>query len=385
MKNKKNIYLIYAYTFFSTFILYYICDTLFFLERGLSSKLYILFPTITFFIQILFEIPSGIIADKYSKKKILLLGNVLFILSTIIFIISKTFLVFVIAVVINAIRNALLTGIVNSLLYEQIENKKEFGKYLFKKDFFYNLSYMLAMIIGGYIGQKISLVATYYISIVPFAISFILILFFKENQNEEKKYKYNIKISVLKNAITEIKNSNIIINLVFIFSVLFSIIKLVEESHPEYAANIGISVFWIGIYTAFILVFCIIGSYIGSLIKKKYKYVLILNPIICGICIFLLGFLNNIIGIFFLLVMYIFSESFENINLNIIHNNISSKSRVTVESVISIIYSILGVIFGIFMSFILNFLSLTTAYVILGIILIIIGVINALKLKNKIR
>lgn len=382
MKN-KNIYLIYAYTFFSTFILYYICDTLFFLERGLSSNLYILFPTITFLVRILFEIPSGIIADRYSKKKILLLGNILFIISTIIFIASKTFFVFVIAVVIDAIRNALLTGIVNSLLYEQIENKREFGKYLFKKDFFYNLSYMLAMIIGGYIGQKISLVATYYISIIPFIICFILLLFFKEDKSQKRKYEHNIKISVFKNAIYEIKNSNIIINLIFIFSVLFSIIKLVEESHPEYAANIGIPIFWIGIYTAFILVFCIIGSYSGSIIKKKYKYIIVLNPIICGFCIFLLGLLNNVVGIFFLLIMYIFSESFENISLNIIHNKISSQSRVTVESIISIVYSIIGLAFGISMSFILNFLTLPMVYIILGIILIFVGFINALKLKKK--
>ena len=48
-----------------------------------------------------------------------------------------------------------------------------------------------------------------------------------------------------------------------------------EESHPEYSANIGISVFIIGIYTSLILLFCIIGSYIGSKVKtEKYQFVL---------------------------------------------------------------------------------------------------------------
>ena len=47
-------------------------------------------------------------------------------------------------------------------------------------------------------------------------------------------------------------------------------------------------------YTAFILVFCIIGSYLGSKIKEKYHNVVIyINPIMSGICILLLGILNN--------------------------------------------------------------------------------------------
>ena len=110
---KKNIILIYIHTFLSTFILYYICDTLFYIERGLTSSQYISFVGITFFIRLLFEIPFGIIADKYNKI-------------------------------------------------------------LFYNSFFYNILYMLAMIIGGYIGQKFGLIYTYYITIIPFIIDFII-------------------------------------------------------------------------------------------------------------------------------------------------------------------------------------------------------------------
>ncbi len=46
---KRNIMLIYIHTFLSTFILYYICDTLFYIERGLSSSQYISFVGIAFF------------------------------------------------------------------------------------------------------------------------------------------------------------------------------------------------------------------------------------------------------------------------------------------------------------------------------------------------
>lgn len=44
---------------------------------------------------------------------------------------------------------------------------------------------MLAMIIGGYIGQKFGLIYTYYITIIPFIIDFI-VLKIKNNINTAK-------------------------------------------------------------------------------------------------------------------------------------------------------------------------------------------------------
>ena len=118
---KKNIILIYIHTFLSTFILYYICDTLFYIERGLTSSQYISFVGIAFFTRLLFEIPFGIIADKYDKKRLLLISNLLFIISTMIFIFAHNYITFVIAIVTNALNNSLSSGITNSILYENLE------------------------------------------------------------------------------------------------------------------------------------------------------------------------------------------------------------------------------------------------------------------------
>ena len=65
---KKNIFLIYIHTFLSTFILYYICDTLFYIERGLTSSQYVSFIGIAFLVRLLFEVPFGIVADKNNSR-----------------------------------------------------------------------------------------------------------------------------------------------------------------------------------------------------------------------------------------------------------------------------------------------------------------------------
>ena len=247
---------------------------IFYIERGLTSSQYISFVGIAFGIRLLLEIPFGIIADKYNKKMLLLISNILFITSTIVFINSYSYYSFLIAIVINAMNNSLNSGIVNSILYESIRDKHKFKKLLFYNSFFYNVSYMIAMIIGGYIGQKFGLVYTYYITIIPFVIDFIILLMIKTNETI-KNITIENNVSILKNGIKEVVDNTYLLNLMLTNAVFFSGIKLMEESHPEYSANIGISVFIIGIYTSIILLFCIIGSYIGSKVKtEKYQFVL---------------------------------------------------------------------------------------------------------------
>ena len=376
---KKNIFLIYIHTFLSTFILYYICDTLFYIERGLTSSQYVSFIGIAFLVRLLLEVPFGIVADKYNKKLLLLICNILSIISTIIFICSYNYFTFLIAIIINAINNSLSSGIVNSILYESLDNKNNFNKTLFYNSFFYNISYMIAMIIGGYIGQRFGLIYTYYITIIPFIIDFLILLMIKTNNNI-KNVNIESNVSILKNGIKEVVNNSYLLRLILTSAILFAGIKLVEESHPEYSANIGISVFIIGIYTAFILLFCIIGSYIGSKTKKNnYNLVSNINPIISGICILLVGLLNNYFGIIFILLIYIFSESFNNIMMSELHSNISSKFRVTVESINQFVLSIFGMIFSVLMTILLNFVSISAMYMIIGILIILFGIFNLVK------
>lgn len=379
---KKNIFLIYLHTFLSTFILFYICDTLFYIERGLSSSEYISFVGVAFLVKLVFEIPFGILADKYSRKKLLLTSNLLFIISTIIFIYSHNYFTFLIAIIISAINNSISSGIVNSILYESLENKNDFNKTLFYNSFFYNISYMFAMIIGGYIGQNFGLIYNYYFTIIPFVIDFFVLLIIKVNKPQKDNTNKNILI--LKNGIKEVFKNPYLLKLIITSSILFSGIKLMEESHPEYSNNIGISVFIIGIYTALILVFCIIGSYIGSKINKnKYSLVLKLHPILSGICILLIGILNNYFGIIFILLIYIFSESFDNIMISELHNNISSKSRVTVESINQFVLAIFGFLFSMLMVILLRFMSVASMYIVIGSIIIIYGLLNILIIKIK--
>lgn len=59
-----------------------------------------------------------------------------------------------------------------------------------------------------------------------------------------------------------------------------------------------------------------------------------------------------------------------------LHKNISSKSRVTIESINQFVLSIFGIIFSILMTILLKCMSISTMYMLIGFIIISYGIVN---------
>ena len=118
--------------------------------------------------------------------------------------------------------------------------------------------------------------------------------------------------------------------------------------------------------------------------KNKYSIILKIKPILSGVYILLVGILNNYFGIIFILLIYIFSESFDNIMTSELHNNISSKSRVTVESINQFCLGIFGFLFSMLMTILLKFISISSMYIVIGGIIIAFGLLD-IFINSKIK
>ena len=129
-----------------------------------------------------------------------------------------------------------------------------------------------------------------------------------------------------------------------------SIITVMAESHPEYSQRLGISATVIGIYTALMLVVGIVGEYIASRIKSDFIKVFIF-PIIVSLTLLMIGILNNYYGIIFIVLIQLFYDIQYNGMLSILHEEVSSESRVTMEGVLSLITSIFAIVIGVLLFF----------------------------------
>ncbi|MDD2656598.1 MAG: MFS transporter [Patescibacteria group bacterium] len=92
--------------------------TLFYLHRGLTLSQIFYLAIIYSIVTLLFELPSSYMADRWGRKKTLLVGIVVLLLSWLVFLFAHSFLMFAIGTSFFAVYIACFSGTVEALLYD---------------------------------------------------------------------------------------------------------------------------------------------------------------------------------------------------------------------------------------------------------------------------
>ena len=379
--NKKNIIVLFIYSFLSSFLLYRACDVLYYLSKGISNSEYINYLTIGSLVTIIFLVPFGIIKDNYNRKYILLFSNLFLLLSTFLYICANDAFVMGLGIIMSSISNLLAQGIVISLLHSYVDDKKDYSKIHYKWSIFYYSGYLISMILGGIVA-KYSLVSMYYISIVPITLNFVILSFFDDSK-EKIKNKNNLKI-LLKDSYKVLKNSRLLKTILLSEIIIVPLADILAESHPEYLSNIGASTTLIGIYTALMCLFAIIGNKIASIYKNQSNNFFIF-ALLFNFSLIMIGFLNNYFSIFFIILFQCFFSVTDNIYNTIVQNECNDSHRQTVVAIFTFISLFSEMIICTITSILFNNISLGHSYIVLGIfgLMLMLIIIFIYKMKNR--
>jgi len=120
---EKNIqyYKFCLYGFFKNLRFFEPFLILFFLEQGLSFLEIGTLYAIREVLVNIFEIPSGIIADSFGRKKSLILSFAFYILSFFIFFIAENYFIFLLAILFYAIGDAFRTGTHKAMIFDYLK------------------------------------------------------------------------------------------------------------------------------------------------------------------------------------------------------------------------------------------------------------------------
>ena len=374
-----NIIIIFVYTFFNNFLLYRACDVLYYLSKGITNNEYINYLTIGSIITIIFLIPFGIIKDKFNRKYILLLSNLFLLISTLFYIYADDVYIMGIGILMTAISNLLSQGIAISLLHSYIENKSEYSKMYYKWSIFYYTGYLISMILGGVVA-KYSLVLMYYLSLIPIILNFI-VLFMLDDKLEKEKEK-NKTTFLLKESYTLLKKNKILKTILLLEIVIMPLAEILAESHPEYLSKMGASTILIGIYTAIMCTFGIVGNKIASIQKNKISSFFIYT-ILFSISLILIGILSNYFAIVFIVLFQCFYSVTNNTSNTVVQNECNDSYRQTVLAIFTFIISITEVIICTITSFMFDKIGLGNSYIILGIFGVLITLIIYIYFKKR--
>ena len=380
-KLENNIWKIYAYqslagVFFSMPIV-----VLFWRDNGLSlTNIMTLQAMFALFVVIL-EIPSGYFADKYGRKKSLVIAGASSFMGIVAYSLAHNFLGFLIGEFFFALFVSFTSGAITALTFDTLQTldrEKEYQK-IWGRALFYGMSTLaISGIIGGFIA-KIDLRYTLFASVPFFVLLIPLTLSMKEPERKKiilKKGHLQKLLNVIKNnLVTKNKKTRKLKWIIIYSAVIYAFNQSVLWLYQPYFKLSGVDIIYFGIvFASFQMVSAFASMYAHKLEKRlgeKYSFIMLIFLVAVS---FLL--MSNFIFLFSFSFGFIqqFVRGYKNIIVtDYINKLVNSEVRATVLSVESFFGKLLYASIIPIIGWVADVYSLTQALTAMGVVALIFG------------
>jgi MFS family permease len=130
------------------------------------------------------QTPTGILADRWSRKGVLILASVILIASTLVGALSHNVNIYYVCEFLWGIYTATASGIRDSIVYdvlvEDVGDASRFEHYFGRVQLYASMGFVPGSLLGGVVGDVFGLRANYWISLPLIGISIIALLRFRE-------------------------------------------------------------------------------------------------------------------------------------------------------------------------------------------------------------
>ncbi len=195
MKQNKNIVLLYGFNFFKSLQFFGAVALPFYLYRaGLNYTRMFLLETIFSIGMFIFEIPTGVVADRLGRKISLFFGACFFGVGFLLFGILTSYSILIIAEIICAFGMTLLSGADRAIIYEILKEGHEENRattVMARYDAYGTIGMFLAFPVGSlFVGSnlvayKTALGLVFVATAIAIGISGLIVLFVKEGRYEK--------------------------------------------------------------------------------------------------------------------------------------------------------------------------------------------------------
>lgn len=231
----KQYYKFCTYGFLKNLRFYDAFLLLFFLENGISYSQIGLLYAVREFTIIFSEVPTGIIADTYGRKKSLIVSFLAYIISFLVFYYSKNFSVLIIAIVLNGIGDAFRSGTHKGMIFDYLKlnhwESHKINYYGHTRSWSQKGSAISALFAGFLVLYSGSYRVIFLFSIIPYLLNFINVFTYPNTLNfsleEKEAHEQKSFAAVFKRFFSVIKKRNVfqIINSSALHSAFLKAIK----------------------------------------------------------------------------------------------------------------------------------------------------------------
>lgn len=380
---QKRIY--YAFNFLNRFMVYMPVFVLFLNSKGIN-QLHVMMIMSAYNIAIMVgEIPTGVLADKISRKTSVMLGSIIQGITMLCMIPFSNFYTLLIIEIIFGIGMTMQSGAMSAMFYDYLKSiKKEeiYADIEGKRWACVFISQALASIIGGILASYRIELTILITGIAYITSALILSLFTEVPLNKQKEFKYSIHVvTTFKEIITTKKIFTMLIIVVFTEVLFLTTMWL----YQPYYNSIGINVSAYGIAYFLMNSVSALGGFLSGKIKLSYKKIILFYTMGNAVFIGLMGIIKNEVGIIIPSVIFFINGLFNPWIQSYWEKNMESEKRATASSILSLTSSLLFAIVSIPIGYLSDTISVYSAFVIPALVYIVLALVFYLgnRLKNK--
>lgn len=384
-KIRRNIKIDYIYRFFASFDITSGIWVLYLAHKGMSLAQIGLLESIFHMTGVITEIPSGAVADLIGRKRVLVLGRIMSLVSAVVMLFSNTFIGFAIGFVLSAWGYNFNSGSEEALVYDtlkEIEREDEYLRVNSKLNLIIEIAQGLAVFIGGLLAEQ-NFTLSYTVAILVSITALGISLNFTETTLIEKGENKGL-IKHFKECIDVLKTNRRLISILVYFPLVLTFSSIVYFYGQQYLFNMGYS------KSNIALIFLVNGGFsaLGSLSSERLEKITnnklwIYNSFFITIDILIFGFGTGKLSIASFWILGYLTAMMYPISSNKINRLVESKQRATIISIESMFFSIMMIIFFPICGILGDMISLKYSFILIGILSLIIVSVAVFHYRNK--
>ncbi|SHE87155.1 Major Facilitator Superfamily protein [Seinonella peptonophila] len=354
--NTKKLYLI---CFFNHFILAYVIERLFWEQHGITIAQVVYAEMIYSLTVILFEVPTGIIADRWGRKQMIILGILLGCFEFLILVFASSFWHFAVVMLIAGIGNASISGSEKALLFDSLlftGNASTFEKYVGRLHAIELISALLAALSGGFLAHRFGFEFNYWISLISMLIALCLSFTLVEPPIKSELDELTSIKDYVVTSLRFFRNHPGIYLTVLTGMITGAVLNYIDEFWQLYLKGLNIPVLYFGLFSASMMISRIPGNLFAHILIRRYPYRTIFIVMLSAItfCFLYITWIHNITSLIMILIICICTGLIEPTTTGYLHHRIDSSLRATLDSFQNlgekIFIMLIGVGFGFFAS-----------------------------------
>lgn len=346
---------------------------------------------------VIMEVPTGLMADHWNRRNLLVIGAVLKACGYISWIISNGFILYALGFILWGIGGAMQSGSEEALLFDMLKadgREDRFDQILGRGHFLSGIGNILAALTGGIIGERFGFRTALYLSVLFSLFAAGIVAGCREvnlfKQHREKQRNKAEKGTLRNSFVFLLKNRELfLLSLLVLFTITTA--GALDEYDQLIAKEYGLTVKWIGIWAAVRFILISLGGYLARGVRigterllhtKDRMYTVSFLCSVAAVLLVLSGAVKQI-GIMSLYGLYYLIMSVcDVLQEDYLQQQISTQGRATIHSLFSLTQNLYGMLCYMLISFTAVKAGLLTGLIWIGAYIIICCMVILLLYKR---